>query len=89
MIATHDTELQHRIAKAWAKFGVFRSELTDKDVPLLETETIPFGGFTNGLIWKLFMGHDQRPGATTGNDTTQDDAINSWAEATGANNDAR
>jgi hypothetical protein len=30
----HDTELKHRIKKAWAKFGVFRDELTDKGVPL-------------------------------------------------------
>ena len=30
----HDTELDHRIRQAWAKFGKFKSELTDKDVPL-------------------------------------------------------
>jgi hypothetical protein len=29
-----DTELQSRIAKAWAKFGVFRSELTDRAIPM-------------------------------------------------------
>ena len=26
----HDTELKHRVRKAWAKFGVFRNELTNK-----------------------------------------------------------
>jgi hypothetical protein len=30
----HDVELQHRISKGWAKFGVFRRELTDRAVPL-------------------------------------------------------
>lgn len=29
-----DTELQSRMAKAWAKFGVFRSELTDRAIPM-------------------------------------------------------
>ena len=31
---SHDTELQHRIRKAWAKFGVYKEALTNKDVPL-------------------------------------------------------
>ena len=30
----HDTELQHRIKKAWAKFGAYRDELVNRDVPL-------------------------------------------------------
>ena len=30
----HDSELKHRIAKAWAKFGVYRQELTDREIPL-------------------------------------------------------
>ena len=30
----HETELQHRIKKAWAKFGTYREELTNKSVPL-------------------------------------------------------
>lgn len=34
LITPHDTELKHRIKKAWAKFGVFRGELTDKGVSL-------------------------------------------------------
>ena len=28
--STHDAELQHSIGKGWAKFAIFRSELTDK-----------------------------------------------------------
>ena len=32
--ATHDSELQHRISKAWAKFAVYRTELTDKHYDL-------------------------------------------------------
>ena len=72
LVDTHDTELQHRIGKAWAKSGFFRNELTDKDVPLhlrlklFHSVVAP----TVLIIWKLFMGHDQRPGATTGNSTT-------------------
>ena len=31
---THDSELKHRLAKAWAKFGAYRQELTNKDIPL-------------------------------------------------------
>ena len=31
----HDSELRHRIAKAWAKFGTYRQELTDKTIPLI------------------------------------------------------
>ena len=31
-----DTELDHRIARAWAKFGIFRSELTNKRTNLLD-----------------------------------------------------
>jgi len=31
---TQDTELEHRINKAWAKFGTFREELTNKSYPL-------------------------------------------------------
>jgi hypothetical protein len=34
LISPHDTELKHRLKKAWAKFGLFRGELTDKNVPL-------------------------------------------------------
>ena len=30
----HETELQHRAKKAWAKFGLYKEELTDKGVPL-------------------------------------------------------
>ena len=30
----HETELQHRTKKAWAKFGAYREELINKDVPL-------------------------------------------------------
>ena len=30
----HSTELHHRLSKAWAKFGLFRNELTDRSVPL-------------------------------------------------------
>jgi hypothetical protein len=28
--ASQDTELKHRVGKAWAKFAIFRDELTDK-----------------------------------------------------------
>ena len=31
---THDIELRHRLAKAWAKFGIYRTELTDREIPL-------------------------------------------------------
>ena len=31
---THEAELQHRIRKAWGKFGVYKDELTNKKVPL-------------------------------------------------------
>ena len=30
----HDTELKHRIRKAWAKFGLYKNDLTDKSIPL-------------------------------------------------------
>ena len=32
--AIHDTEIQHRIARAWAKFAIFKNELTDWRYPL-------------------------------------------------------
>lgn len=31
---THEVELKHRIKKAWAKFGIYRQELTDRAIPL-------------------------------------------------------
>ena len=31
---THEVELQHRTRKAWAKFGAFREELINKEIPL-------------------------------------------------------
>ena len=31
---THDTELEHRVRRAWAKFGTMKQELTDKNVPI-------------------------------------------------------
>ena len=31
---THDVELDHRLQKAWAKFGTFKQELTDKKIQL-------------------------------------------------------
>ena len=31
---THEAELQHRIRKAWAKFGAFKEELINKAIPL-------------------------------------------------------
>ena len=31
---THGVELANRINKAWAKFGVWKQELTDREVPL-------------------------------------------------------
>lgn len=30
----HDTEIKHRVSRAWAKFVTYRTELTDKDYPL-------------------------------------------------------
>ena len=30
----HDTELHNRIAKAWAKFGIFKKELKDQAIPI-------------------------------------------------------
>ena len=30
----HDVELKNRVKKAWAKFGIFKAELTDQKVPL-------------------------------------------------------
>ena len=30
----HDAELTHRLKKAWAKFGMYRGELTDKGIPI-------------------------------------------------------
>lgn len=35
MTDVHDSELRHRIAKAWAKFGTYSQELTDKTIPLI------------------------------------------------------
>ena len=29
-----DTEIQNRIGKVWAKYGIFREELNDRNVPL-------------------------------------------------------
>ena len=34
LIEPHDVELQHRLNKAWAKFGVYKEELTDKGIPV-------------------------------------------------------
>ena len=34
LIAMDDEEIKSRIAKAWAKYGVFRQELNDHDVPV-------------------------------------------------------
>ena len=31
---THEAELDHRLKKAWAKFGVFKHELTDRSIPV-------------------------------------------------------
>ena len=30
----HDVELEHRIKKVWSKFGLYKNELMNKDVPL-------------------------------------------------------
>ena len=30
LVDVHDTEINHRVKKAWAKFAVYRKELTDK-----------------------------------------------------------
>ena len=34
LVDPHDVEVQHRTKKAWAKFALYREELTDKGVPL-------------------------------------------------------
>ena len=34
LTSPHEVELKHRVRKAWAKFGAFRSELTNKTIPL-------------------------------------------------------
>ena len=34
LINTHDVELANRMRKAWAKFGIYKDELTDKAIPL-------------------------------------------------------
>ena len=52
------TELQNRVAKAWAKFGIYRSELTDKyyDLPkrLLLFATVIQPTFLYGCVnWTL------------------------------------
>ena len=32
----HEVELKHRISQAWKKFGVYRCELVDKNIPLYQ-----------------------------------------------------
>ena len=34
LVDPHEVELQHRIKKAWAKYAVYKEELTNKNVPL-------------------------------------------------------
>ena len=34
LLDVHDVEFEHRLRRAWAKFGSYRGELTDKMVPL-------------------------------------------------------
>ena len=34
LVDMHDVELKHRIRKAWSKFGMLKTELTDRLVPL-------------------------------------------------------
>ena len=36
-VNVHDVELEHRLKRAWAKFGVSKQELTDKSVPITAT----------------------------------------------------
>ena len=32
--ALHDTEMKHRVSRAWAKLGAYHKELTDRSYPL-------------------------------------------------------
>ena len=34
MTEMHDEELRNRRAKAWAKFSMYRRDLTDKNIPI-------------------------------------------------------
>ena len=61
----HEEELNHRIKKAWAKFGVYRQELTDKGIPLqlrmklfhsVITPTMLYGSAS----WVMTGGREQR-----------------------------
>ena len=57
LTSPHDAELRHRVRKAWAKFNVYRSELTDKGVPLpLRLKLYPYA---YNPVWKRILGYDR------------------------------
>ena len=61
----HDSEVHNRIAKAWAKFGVFRGELLDPAIPMhlriklfdaVVTPTILYGS----EVWSMTLRRQQK-----------------------------
>jgi hypothetical protein len=65
----HGTELHNRIAKAWAKFGVFKGELTDPAIPIhlrtklfnaVVTPTILYGS----EVWTMTLQRQKKLRAT-------------------------
>ena len=55
----HDSELHNRIAKAWAKFGIFKGELTDPAIPIhLRIETVRFRCDANRIIRQRGVGDE-------------------------------
>ena len=46
---THDMELRSRVSKAWAKFAIYRDELTDESYPLQQRSKL-FGSVVQPTI---------------------------------------
>ena len=55
----HDLELDHRLRKAWAKYGTFKEELTNKAFSFaVAAQTLRVGCHSDCNVWSWIVGND-------------------------------
>ena len=59
---SHEVELHHRMRKAWAKFGILKHELIDKNNSFaFALQAFSYCGLADGSLWIRIMGDDKKP----------------------------
>ena len=60
LTSIHATEIEHRLKKAWSKFGANRRTYRQRNTAASEIEAFPFSRDANRFVWMQQLGYDVR-----------------------------